>query len=94
MPVESTLTIEQRRKALQAVRKDLELTIYSLAASLGVDADEVQDLTLIGALWHDTETDLPGIDPTSPEHTIYNKLIACADRLELVVEKLEGPNRI
>lgn len=94
MPVENTMTLEQKRAALRQVRSELELTIYNLAHALGVDADEVEDLTEIGALWHDPVTDLPGIDPSTGEHPIYMKLIACADRLAIVKDKLEGPNRI
>jgi len=88
------MTPEQRRKALLDARRDLEATIYTMAAALGLDVDLLDDITQIGSLWHDPELDIPTIAADDREWPIYLKLGHLTDRLALVIDKLEGPNRI
>lgn len=91
---ELRLSVEERRASLMSARKDVERSIYALAAQLGVDIEAVDDLTLIGSLWVDPELEIPTIDADDPEWPVYRRLVLLADRLELIVSKLEGPNRI
>ena len=88
------LTPEQRRQALESARRDLETNIYSMSAALGLDVDSLDDITQIGNLWHDPETGLPTVAATDPDWPVCLKLGHLADRLALVIDKLEGPNRI
>lgn len=88
------MTTEQRRKALLDARRDIETTIYTMASSLGLDVEQLDDITEIGKLWHDPETDLPTVSADDRDWPAYLKLGHLADRLALVIDKLEGPNRI
>lgn len=88
------LTTEQRRAALESARRDVETTIYTMASSLGLDVESLDDITNIGSLWQDPETELPTIAADDPEWPVYLKLGHLADRLAVIIDKLEGPNRI
>lgn len=88
------MTVEQRRLALVTARRDLESSIYALAVALGLDVDSLDDITHIGSLWHDPQTDLPTVDAADPDWPHYMRLGHMTDRLALIVDKLEGPNRI
>jgi hypothetical protein len=88
------MTTEQRRLALITARRDLEGSIYVLAVALGLDVDSLDEITHVGSLWHDPETDLPTVDSSDPEWPNYMRLGHMTDRLALIIDKLEGPNRI
>ena len=88
------MTVEQKRAALLAARQDLEKTIYSICLSLGLDVDSLDDIRHIDRLWLDPNLEIPVIAADDPEWPQFMKLQHLVTRLTLVIDKLEGPNRI
>jgi hypothetical protein len=88
------MTVEQRRAALMSARADLESTIYSMCMSLGLDVDSLDDIRHIDRLWLDPDLEIPVIAADDPEWPQFMKLQHLVTRLTLVIDKLEGPNRI
>jgi hypothetical protein len=84
----------ERRAALIRARKDIETSMYSIAMSLGLDADAM-DYSNPSILW---QTDVEGvsqIDHLSDEQKRpYVDILNCSINFRKIVEKLEGPNRV
>ena len=94
MAIPHTMNNAERRAALIRARKDIETSMYSIAMSVGLDADAM-DYSNPSILW---QTDVEGVSQIDhlpdEEKRPYVDILNCSINFRKIVEKLEGPNRV
>ena len=93
MAIPHSLSKAERRKALLQARRDVELSMYSIAAARGLDADNM-DYENPDHLWKDDVGESEVYDLPVEQLRPYLDLQELSLHFKKIVEKLEGPNRV
>ena len=94
MAIPHSMTNDERRAALLRARKDVEISMYTLALSVGLDADSM-DYAQPDVLWQTETEGVSQIDHLSDElKRPYVDLLNSSLNFKKLVEKRAGPNRV